>query len=175
MTVKIEIKSVLGKSLFEFEKENNSIKETLKEARLQGANLQGADLQRANLVGTNLEGAYLRGTNLQGANLQGANLEGANLEGANLQGAYLRGANLEGANLRGANLPMFSKWSMIKKENGIFRIGCKEKTFEEWDLFFASESEFETKRGSDDFIRIQAMYLANKVYYSFLNEHSQDK
>ena len=130
MTVKIEIKSVLGKLLFEFEKENNSIKETLKEARL---------------------------------------------EGANLQGAYLQGANLEGAYLRGANLPMFSKWSMLKKENDIFSIGCKEKTFEEWDLFFASESEFETKRGSDDFIRIQAMYLANKVYYSFLNEHSRDK
>ena len=139
MTIKIEIKSVLDKLLFEFEKENNSIKETLKEARLEGANL-----------------------------------EGANLEGTDLRGANLRGANLRGANLEGADLPMFSKWSMVKKENDIFRIGCKEKTFEEWDLFFASESEFETKRGSDDFIRIQAMYLANKLYYSFLNEHSRD-
>jgi len=185
MTVKIEIKSVSGKLLFEFEKENNSIKEALKEASLQGANLRGAYLQGAYLEGAylqgvylqraNLKGAYLQGANLKGANLQGAYLEGANLQGANLEGANLQGSNLKGANLKGAYLPMFSKWSMVKKENDIFRIGCKEKTFEEWDLFFASESEFETKRGSDDFIRIQAMYLANKAYYSFLNEHSRDK
>ena len=155
MTVKIEIKSVLGKLLFEFEKENNSIKETLNEARLQRANLEGANL---------------RGANLERVNLRGANLEGAYLYGANLEGAYLYGANL-----RGAYLPMFSMWSMVKKENDILRIGCKEKTFEEWDLFFASESEFETKRGSDDFIRIQALYLANKAYHSFLNDHIKHK
>jgi hypothetical protein len=134
MKTKIQIKSILGSLLFEFEKENNTIKDTLTEAitnrvDLQGADLQGADLQGAYLRGADLQGAYLRGAYLQGAdlqgaylrgaylqgaylrraylqraNLQGADLLGAYLQGADLQGAYLQGANLQGANLRRANL-----------------------------------------------------------------------
>ena len=72
MKNKIEIKSIFGKLLFEFEKEGNSIKETLMEANLQGAHLQGDNLQGANLQGANLVGANLRGANLVGANLEGS-------------------------------------------------------------------------------------------------------
>ena len=99
MKTKIEIKSVFGNVLFSYEKEDNTIKETVEEAVSRGARLVGANLVGANLVGANLEGA-----NLEGANLEGANLEGANLYGANLRGASLRGANLEGANLGDASL-----------------------------------------------------------------------
>lgn len=42
MKTKIEIKSVFGNILFEFEKENNTIKETIEEAVKSGANLRGA-------------------------------------------------------------------------------------------------------------------------------------
>lgn len=41
--IKIEIKHWSGKVLFEYEKENNSIKDTLVEANLRGANLRGAE------------------------------------------------------------------------------------------------------------------------------------
>ena len=100
MKVKIEIKSrYTGNVLFEYEKENNTIKETLEKAIKEGANLKGANLEEANL-----EGAYLEGANLEGANLEGAYLEEANLEGANLKGANLYGADLKGANLKGAYL-----------------------------------------------------------------------
>jgi uncharacterized protein YjbI with pentapeptide repeats len=102
--IKIEIKSIFGKLLFEYESENNTIKETLCEAVKRGANLIGANLRDANLEGANLRGANLRGANLEDANLRGANLIGANLEDANLIGANLRDANLEGANLIDANL-----------------------------------------------------------------------
>ena len=44
MKVKIQIKSVFGDVLFEFEKENNTIKDTLLEAIKQGADLRSADL-----------------------------------------------------------------------------------------------------------------------------------
>ena len=142
MKLNIQIKTIFGKVLFELEKEDNSIKKTLIEAVNQGA--------------------YLRGAYLRGADLQDAYLRGADLRGAYLQDAYLRGADL-----RDADLPMFSKWSMIKLEN-TFKIGCKEKSFEDWDKFFNSDKEFETKRESDDFKRIHAMYLANKTYYEFL-------
>jgi hypothetical protein len=90
MKIKLQILSIYGSILFECEKENNTIKDTLLEALKSGANLYGANLEGANLKGANLEGA-----NLEGANLEGANLYGANLYGANLKGAYLEGANLK--------------------------------------------------------------------------------
>jgi len=109
MKTKIEIKSIFGQVLFEYEKVNNTIKDTVKEAIQCGTNLCDADLRGANLYGADLRGAYLYGANLRGANLCGADLYGANLSGANLcdanlSGAYLYGANLSGADLYGANL-----------------------------------------------------------------------
>ena len=92
MKIKIDIKSVFGKVLFSFEKENNTIKDTLVEANLRGANLRNAYLKGANLEYANLRGAYLRG-----AYLKDANLRNADLRGANLRDAYLEGADLEGA------------------------------------------------------------------------------
>ena len=77
MKIRIDIKSVFGNVLFSFEKENNTIKDTLEEANLRGAELRGA-----NLISANLGDAELRGANLGGANLRGAELEGANLAGA---------------------------------------------------------------------------------------------
>ena len=47
MTQKIQIKSIFGSVLFEFEKEDNSIRETLIQAVKSGANLFGANLSRA--------------------------------------------------------------------------------------------------------------------------------
>ena len=109
MKVKIQIKSVFGKVLFEYEKEDNTVKQTLIEAVASGANLRGADLWGANLRDANLWGANLRDANLRDANLSGADLSGADLGyaylwGANLGGADLRHADLGYANLRGANL-----------------------------------------------------------------------
>jgi len=104
MKTKIQINSIWGNLLFEFEKENNSIKDTLIEAYLRGADLQGADLRGADLQGAYLQGAYLEGADLRGAYLEGADLRGADLQGAYLEGADLQGADLEGADLRGAYL-----------------------------------------------------------------------
>ena len=104
MKVKIQIKSVFGKLLFEFEKENNTIKDTLLEAIRQGANLYGADLRSADLRSANLGSANLYGANLCSANLRSADLRSANLYGANLYGADLRSADLRSANLYGADL-----------------------------------------------------------------------
>ena len=103
--IKIEIKNrFTGSILFEWESENNTIKETIERANLEGANLKGAYLEGAYLKGANLEGANLEGAYLEGAYLMGANLGGANLGGAYLEGAYLKGAHLKGAYLKGAYL-----------------------------------------------------------------------
>ena len=49
--IKIEIKSIFGNVLFEYTKENNTIKDTLMAAVSGGANLRGADLGGAYLGG----------------------------------------------------------------------------------------------------------------------------
>ena len=54
MKTNIQIKTTLGSLLFEFEKEDNSVKDTLIEAVKRGADLGDADLGGANLRGTNL-------------------------------------------------------------------------------------------------------------------------
>ena len=63
--IKIQIKNRwTGSVLFEYEKEENTIKDTLLEAVKQGAYLTDADLR-----GAYLTGAYLRGADLTGAYL----------------------------------------------------------------------------------------------------------
>jgi len=138
----MEIKSIYRHLLFE------SIKETIKETLIQAVS-EGADLRDADLTG--------------------ADLRDANLRGANLTVADLTGANLTVADLRGASLPMYSKWIFSFTE-GKLTIGCKTKTIKEWDEFFESNEEFETPRGTQEFKQIQAMYLAHKTYYEFLNK-----
>ncbi len=104
MKTKIQIKSIFGTVLFEFEKEDNTVKDTVVEANLRGANLTGADLSEANLTGADLSEANLSGADLNGADLSGADLSGAGLRGANLSEADLRGASLYRADLRGTSL-----------------------------------------------------------------------
>ena len=107
--VKIQIKSIFGEVLFEYEKEHNTIKDTVEEAvrqkaSLYRANLDGASLDGASLNGASLDGASLYRASLNGASLNGASLDGANLDRANLDGASLDGASLNGASLDGASL-----------------------------------------------------------------------
>ena len=80
--IKIQIKSIWGDILFEYEKENNTIKDTLEEAVKQGASLDGANLYGANLYGADLNGANLNRASLDRASLNRANLNGASLDGA---------------------------------------------------------------------------------------------
>ena len=149
-TINIQIKTWFGKLIFEYESENNSIKETLLEAIKSGANLSGADLRRADLSDANLSDADLSDANLIGANLSGANLIGAE----NIETAYL---------------PIFCKWTPSIIGNKI-KIGCEEKTIEEWDYFFSSYETFETSRDTEQFKQIEAVYLAYKAYYLHLNK-----
>ena len=170
MKIKIQIKSVFGKVLFELEKENNTIKETLEQAVKENANLNSANLEYANLYNANLNNANLEYANLKYANLYNANLEYANLNSANLEYANLEYANLEYAkNKETAFLPMFCKWS-CGINGDLIVIGCKQKTIEEWDLWFNSNEEYSTRINTDDFKQIEAVYNSLKSYYLTLNK-----
>ena len=104
MKTKIEIKSIFGKLLFEFECENNTVKKTVEKAIESSANLSYADLSYANLSSADLSYANLSSANLSYADLSYANLSSAYLRSANLSSAYLSSANLSYADLSYANL-----------------------------------------------------------------------
>ena len=70
--IKIQIKSIFGDLLFEYEKENNTIKYTVEEAVRQNVSLNGASLNGASLNGASLNGASLDGASLNRASLDGA-------------------------------------------------------------------------------------------------------
>ena len=92
-----------------------------------------------------------------------------------LEEAVRNNSNLEYASLRNvknketAILPIFCKHSCGIKGNLIV-IGCKQKTLEEWDLWFNSNEEYSTRRNTDDFKQIQAVYNSLKYYYLTLNK-----
>ena len=60
MEVKIEIKSIFGNVLFEFSKENNTIKDTIIEAVKRDAYLHGANLRGAYKI-TSVDDILLKG------------------------------------------------------------------------------------------------------------------
>ena len=148
--IKIRIKNRwTGSVLFEYEKEGNTLKDTVIKAVNRGADLGGADLRGAYLGGADLRGAYLEGADLEGADLGGADLRGAYLGGAYLRGADLGGAYLRGAYLEGADLGDWGKLQDIliagplgsrkayttcyKTDKGIFvQCGCFRGTLDEF-------------------------------------------
>ena len=95
MKINIQIKSIYGKLLFEFEKEDNTIKETVLEAINQSADLQSANLRYTDLQSANLQSADLRYTDLRYTNLQYADLRYTNLQYADLRSANLQSADLK--------------------------------------------------------------------------------
>ena len=187
--VKIEIKNRwTGSVLFEYEKENNTIKDTVEKAvkggadlegaylkggaDLEGAYLKGADLAGADLEGACLKGACLKGANLAGAYLAGAYLggaylEGANLEGANLEGADLKGTNLAGANLEGANLEeAYLKGANLEGAN--LEGACLEGTNLEGAYLYVQDSEINVKSVLENFaeknkIKIKELYINRNI------------
>jgi len=146
----IQIKARTGDIIFEYDKENNTIKDTVEEAVKNGVSLVLADLSRTNLAGADLEGALLKCANLIGADLYRVNLKDAILIGADLCCADLNCANLEGAKLEGVdfrfakNIP--NSVPMACPESGSF-IGWK-KVFDHGAYLIKLEIPVDAKRSS---------------------------
>ena len=177
--IKIQIKNIFGSILFELEKENNTVKETLVEAVSKRADLRGADLRGADLQGADLRGAYLRGADLQGADLRGADLQCAYLQGADLQGADLRGAYLQGADLQGADLRGAEKIKKAIVFTGLYKyvvipyitednekrvkMGCYNRSIAEWENdFWNNNDEFPNDNSLKSNLRLMAFNTAKE-------------
>ena len=160
--------------------ESDGVRADLSNPILRGADLRGADLRGAYLSDAILRDADLSGANLSGVILTNADLSRTILHGADLRGAYLRGADLSAADLSGANLigaikvPMHCKLSHGVTE-GQIHIGCDQMSIDEWDKFFASDSEFETPRGTPEFRQMQAVYNGYKAYLTTLDEEPNEQ
>ena len=73
--------------IFELDKENNTIKDTVEEAVRQGFSLRFAGLFETDLRNADLRGADLSEADLVGADLRGTDLRGTNIENANTSSA----------------------------------------------------------------------------------------
>ncbi len=119
MKTKIEIKSIFGKLLFEFECENNTVKKTVEKAIESSADLSSADLRYANLSSADLSYANLSSANLSSADLSSANLRYANLSYANLRYANLSSADQnEGTLFLSIACPEEGSFIAYKKASG---------------------------------------------------------
>ena len=177
----IEIKNrFTGEVIFSHKCDDNTILITLLEAIKRNAYLSNADLSNADLSDADLSNADLSNADLSNAYLRNAYLSNAYLRNADLSDADLRNADLSDADLSNADLsdakgistaymPIYCIWSLAIKGDSI-RIGCKEKTVEEWDKWFESEETYETERGTEAFARIEASYKAYKAYYLTIKE-----
>ncbi len=172
---KIIIKNRFDDSvIYAHECENNTTKITVEKAIKENVSLSSADLSSADLRSANLRSADLRSADLSSADLRSADLFLADLYSADLRSADLRSANLSSADLRSADnkklayLPIFCKWSHSIIGDKI-KIGCKEFTIEEGVQFFENSTEkYETKRDTQDFKQIRAVFYAYKSYLEAL-------
>ena len=190
MKTRIEIRHIYGSLLFEFEKEDNTVKDTvieavktgadLRGAYLTGANLTGADHRDANLTDADLRGAYLRDADLTGANLTDANLTDADLTGADLRGANLTGADLRGVDLRGVDgelikikkaviftgLYQYVVIPFISKDDIKYvKMGCYTRKLSDWESdFWNNDNEFPNDGSEKSNLRLFAFETAKKWF-----------
>ena len=163
MKTKIQIKTLSGSLLFELEKENNSIKDTLIEAVKINTDLRGADLQGAALRGACLQGADLQGACLQGADLRGACLRGACLRGADLQGAYLQGVKIKKAAVFTGLYSYIVIPYITETDEVMIKMGCHDRSLLEWEEnFWNNPLEFPNNGDINSKERLLAYETAKK-------------
>ena len=166
MKVKLQIKNrYTGSILFEYEKENNTLRDTVVEAVIKKAYLQGADLRGADLRGADLRGAYLQGAYLHGADLRGADLRGADLQGAYLQGAYLQGFKIKNAVVFTGLYTYIVIPYITEEDEKRIKMGCYDRSLKEWEGdFWNNPNEFPNNGSQKSLMRLMAFETAKKWF-----------
>ena len=158
--MKIEIKTIYGSLLFEFEKENNTVKDTLIEAVKTGACLTDADLTGANLTDANLTDADLTGADLRGANLTGADLRGVDLRGVDGELIKIKKAVIFTGLYQYVVIPFISK-DDIK----YVKMGCYTRKLSDWESdFWNNDNEFPNDGSEKSNLRLFAFETAKKWF-----------
>ena len=134
--IKIQIKNrFTGSIIFEYEKENNTIKKTvaqyIKEEIEKGKT--HADLNSADLSYADLRSADLSYADLSYANLTHADLNYANLRSANLRSANLSYANLDKRYIQVSCIGSNKRMTTYCFEDDIIWCGCFKGTLKEFE------------------------------------------
>ena len=153
--IKIQIKSIYGSILFEYESEQNTLKDTIIKAVNSDAYLTDADLRGAYLTGADLRGAYLGGAYLRGANLGGADLTG-----------------VDGIKIKISKAIVFTglyKYIVIPfiSEDGekYIKMGCFTRKLSEWELdFWNNDNEFPNDNSEKSNLRLFAFETAKRWF-----------
>jgi len=169
MKVKLQIKNRwTGYVLFEYEKEDNTLKETLIEAVKHGAYLQGADLH-----GADLRGAYLRGADLHGAYLYDADLHGVDLYGADLRGANLRGVKIKTAAVFTGLYAYIVIPYITEQDEKRVKMGCHDRSLQEWEAdFWNNPNEFPNNGSQKSQMRLMAFNTA-KAWFDTVEDKTK--
>ncbi len=80
------------------------------------------------------------------------------------------GGDFLGGEFRGGIMMPLCKWVYGFTAEGKIKIGCEEKTIEEWNAWFASTEVKSTKRDTIAFKKIQASFEAAKAYLNFMGD-----
>lgn len=140
MKTKIEIKSIDGSILFELEKEENTVKETVIEAVKKDADLSDADLRCVNLRDADLRGAELRDADVNKIKIKKA---------AVFTGLY-----------------EYIVIPFISEDNvNWLKLGCYTRTLEEWNNdFWNNDKEFPNDNSEKSNLRLFAFETAKKWF-----------
>jgi uncharacterized protein YjbI with pentapeptide repeats len=141
----------------------------------RGGNFRGGNFRGGDFLGGNFLGGYFLGGNFLGGNFLGGNFLCGNFRGGNFRGGDFRGGNFLGGNFLGGNflgglMMPHCKWIYGQDCDGKIIIGCKTMSVREWTKWFQGKEEFETRRGTEEFNKIQACFEATKAYIKFMNK-----
>jgi hypothetical protein len=109
-------------------------------------------------------GGYFRGGEFRGGEFRGGEFRGGEFLGGYFLGGEFLGGEFRGGEFLGGTRAPQCKWIYGLTPDGKIKIGCKEKTIEEWDQWFNSTHEYSTPRSSVEFTKIKACYEATKAY-----------
>ncbi len=136
----------------------------------RGGEWRGGVWQGGVWRGGEWRGGEWRGGVWQGGVWRGGEWRGGEWRGGVWRGGVWRGGVWRGGEWRGGESVPRCKWYYGFENPNIIKIGCKKMTVEEWDAWFSSDNEYETKRGTEEFKMIQACFEATKAYINFINK-----
>jgi len=131
--IKIEIKSIFGKVIFTYEKENATFKDAVLEAIKASADLSYANLRSADLSYADLSSADLSYANLRSADLSYANLRSADLSSADLSSADLSYADLDKRYIQIACIGSRKGMTTYCFEDDIIWCGCYKGSLDQFE------------------------------------------
>ena len=111
------------------------------------------------IVGGTKKDLYERFPWIKDANIENAVIDISCLDILWEGGLWKRGIWIDG--ISSANR---CKWKVLRRNNYI-KIGCNEKSIDEWEEWFSGNEEFETPRNTEAFQRIHNAFLLMKYEY----------